>query len=142
MPPQSAMNGQSLPQSGREGLPGQHGISSGADGAIEAAAIGSPMDACIVGGTAIAGSTIGASARLPIAKKAKKYPRIDRPFIASRYYSLIVLNRHLIAQLSQVADRLFSLVGLGFAPCQGHPMSLYGPFRPSRRCNIMSEIEG
>ena len=92
MPPQSAMNGQSLPQSAGEGLPGQHGISSIADGAIEAAAMSSPIDACLAIDTAIAGRTIGASASPPIASKAKKNPRKDRSVIASTYHSPVTLK--------------------------------------------------
>jgi hypothetical protein len=83
------MNGQSLPQSGTEGLLGQHGISSGVDGAVEAAAMGSPVAAA---GMAIAGRTIGASARPPMANKARKYATMDRRFITSTYHSPIIFK--------------------------------------------------
>jgi hypothetical protein len=86
MPPQSAINGQSFPQSA--GLPGQHGISSIVDGAIEDASM--IMDACLATDMAIAGRTIGASAKPPMANKASKYPKMDRRFIASAYHSPII----------------------------------------------------
>lgn len=66
--PQSAMNGQSLPQSGSEGLPGQHGISSIAS-ADESAITCSLMAPCI--GIAMAGGVIGASKRPTMAVKAR-----------------------------------------------------------------------
>jgi hypothetical protein len=55
------------------------------------------MDECIVAGMAIAGRTIGANARPPIANKAKKYPKMARPFIGSTYHSPVILKMHLIA---------------------------------------------
>ncbi|HUZ30606.1 MAG TPA: hypothetical protein VMV19_00635 [Xanthobacteraceae bacterium] len=89
---QSAMNGQSLPQSAGEGLPRQHGISSIVDGAIEAVTMSSPMDACLAADMAIAGRTIGASASPPIASNVKKSPRTDRPLIASAYHNSMTLK--------------------------------------------------
>jgi hypothetical protein len=61
------MNGQSLPQSGSEGLLGQQGMSSMAP-ADESAITCSPMASCM--GTAITGGVIGASKRPTMAVKA------------------------------------------------------------------------
>jgi hypothetical protein len=82
------MNGQSLPQLGREVLPGQHGMSSIAGEAIEPAAMNSPIDACVAPGMAIAGCTIGAKASPTTANKARKNPALGRCFIILIYRNL------------------------------------------------------
>ena len=75
----NAMNGQSLPQSGSVGLPGQQGMSAGIPIAcISTIAAVTPADAGIAAATAIAGRIIGLSTSPIIASSAKQRAMADR----------------------------------------------------------------
>ncbi len=77
----NAMKGQSLPQSGTEGLLGQHGISSSMVDAIGSAAICLPTDAFRPAGIAITGRAIGTKTKPAMARNSKAQPMTRRILI-------------------------------------------------------------
>lgn len=84
---QSAMHGQSLPQSGPGEVSGQHGMSAGAAAASASViAAGSPVDAFISDGVAITGRPIGLSTRPAIARTARRRRMAERLFTVSLYH--------------------------------------------------------
>jgi hypothetical protein len=94
MPAQSAMNGQSLPQSGSVGLPGQHGMSAGIPVAsISAIPAITPAEAGIAAAAAIAGRIIGLSTSPTIASSAKQRAMADRSVTTLLYHNTRRLAR-------------------------------------------------